>query len=192
MRPRHFVVASFPELASLAGGFTSHNPGTSTDTVLEDYIDDGELVSLQSLELLQGWRREDAEAFAQALRRGSVHAGVEHRGRRGCLVRYASRRPRAVGSAGWLLNDAGAALHEPWMHVQDGLHSIRGPSPDHETAQRSADRLRDGWGRHGIRCDVGVREVSGPSLRDWVELPASLHEHRRLFPLAPTAPGLAF
>lgn len=187
MPPRHFVVASFPDLQSFSGTYTQRNPGSCTDEVLEHHTQDGDLVAYQSLGLLQGWPHGDTLAFEAAMRRHSLVTRTLHRGRRGALMRFMARRPREVGSAAWLLHDAGTALRGPWMHVQDGEHTLRGPSADSESAQRCADQLGDEWGRQGIRCDVGVRSVSGPALRDWVELPAALHEFDRARPLASVA-----
>ena len=180
MHGRPFLVAQFPGLASLAGGYTRANPGSSTDTILEHALDGGPSTDIQSLGFLRGWRREDENDFVARLRHGGAQVTVVQRMPDSCLVRFASRVPRAPDSAAGLLREAGASVGGPWMHVESGMHSIRGEFRDAGQAATAVARLRQAWSGRGVSYDVGLRHVAPREHRAWVDLPASLREASRL------------
>lgn len=182
MAARPFVVADFPGVTSLAGEYTRRHPGSTTDTVLEDVVADASARGhfYHALGYIQGLDGATVDRFLAELRvRYGTRPRILGRSPDGpLLMRQSGRMTGAQGLAG-MLRVAGDCVTDPWMHVEDGLHSIRSEVRDGRAPGGVADALAQALAAVGIACRVAVREVSGRDLLQWHGLKGALHELRR-------------
>lgn len=167
-------------MTSVMGELTRRHPRSASDALLEHAEDQGDEVAFQSIGLLQRLPDATVQEFVWRMQRRAVVQDVQ-RGPRGSLLRVFGRQARQAASPVEALRATTRSFPGAWLHVEAGQHTVRADcTATGAAAEAAAETLRRHWQGRGVPCEVTLRHVAGPQLRDWYEVPILLQDCARL------------